>query len=607
MTMARELLFEIGTEEIPATFLPKSLADMETLFRAELTANHINHEAVRTLGAPRRLLLSALVAERQEDQLLEKLGPAKRAAFDAEGKPTNAALGFAKGQGISVHELETVTTDKGEYLCNRKKIIGTATEGLLAPILAKVIAEIPFRKSMRWSDLDFRFARPIHWLLAIFAGRVIPLEIAGIKSGSESYGHRFMSPGAFGVAGLEDYLTKARERFVICDPAERRRIIVTEVDRAAAAVGGQAMQNEALLEEVTYLTEYPTVIRGSFSPEYLRLPREVLVTTMISHQKYFPVLDGEGKLLSHFLTVNNTLARDPEVVRRGNERVIRARLADARFFFEEDQKIPLERRVEDLKNVVFHTLLGTSYEKVLRFQALALKLAAQIAPGSASQVERAAWLAKADLDTQMVGEFSELQGIMGREYALLAGEDATVAKAIYEHYLPTAAGGALPETDCGAIIAIADKLDTICGFFGVGLVPTGTADPYALRRQALGIVAILLHRGYRLSLPGLIDASLANLGPLIKRPSDEVKDEVLEFFRGRFANQLTGQGYPYDVIDAVLARGIGDLTQAQAKIQAMAAFKKHPDFEPLAVAFKRAVNITKDFPGGPVIPALFTN
>ncbi|MDA8124787.1 MAG: glycine--tRNA ligase subunit beta [Deltaproteobacteria bacterium] len=604
--MGKELLLEIGTEEIPAAFLPKALKDMEAIFRKELATHRIPHGEIRTLGAPRRLLLAAKdIADRQEDQLVEKLGPAKRVAFDDAGRPSQAALGFAKGQGLAIEALCTVTTEKGEYLCARKEIVGAPTDGLLPAIVTKVITEIPFRKSMRWSDLDFRFARPIHWILALFGGQIIPLTIAGIESGHQSRGHRFMSPDAFAVSGLDDYLARTRERFVIVDPAERKRIIAEEIAKAAAAVDGRVFTDEALLDEVTFLTEYPTVVCGSFDPEYLRLPREVLITTMMSHQKYFPVLDAKGALLPHFLTVNNTLARDPAVVRRGNERVIRARLADARFFFEEDRKVPLERRVEGLQKVVFHTLLGTSYEKVVRFQTLAARIAGRIAPDLTAQVERAAWLAKADLDTQMVCEFAELQGIMGREYALLAGEDAIVARAIHEHYLPTAAGGDLPETDVGAIVGIADKIDTICGFFGVGLIPTGTADPYALRRQALGVIAIILNRGYRLPLPELLDESLAILGPLAKRSPAEIKADVLEFFRGRFENQLISQGHPYDVVDAVLATGAGDLVLALKKIQAMAAFKSHPDFEPLAVAFKRAVNITKDFPGGAIDSACF--
>jgi len=605
--MGKELLLEIGTEEIPAAFLPKALRDMEEIARRELAANRIFHGEIRTMGTPRRLFLAAEeVAERQEDQVTEKLGPARRVAFDEQGNPSRAAVGFARGQGIDVTVLETVTTEKGEYVCARKKITGEATEGILPAILTKVITEIPFRKSMRWSDQEFRFARPIHWILALYDGRIVPFRIANVESGNTSRGHRFMGPDSFPVENLEGYLAGTRNHFVVVDPVERKEIIREETRKAAATVGGRVLPFEELLETVTFLTEYPTVVCGNFDREYLKLPQEVLITTMIHHQKYFPVVDGKGALLPHFLTINNTLARDPSVVKRGNEKVIRARLSDARFFFEADRKIPLDRRVEDLRKVVFHTLLGTSYEKVMRFRKLAAWIAGRIDPNLAGRVDRAALLAKADLDTQMVGEFAELQGIMGREYALLAGEDRVVAKAIYEHYLPTAAGRELPETDEGAIVSIADKTDTICGFFGVGLIPTGTADPYALRRQALGIINIILAKHYSLSMDALIDESLAILGPLLKRSPDETKGAVLEFFKGRFENQLISQGHPYDVVDAILATGIDNLVVAYEKIRAMAAFKSHPDFQPLAIAFKRVVNIIRGFQNGVVDPALFS-
>ena len=606
--MGKELLLEIGTEEIPAAFLPKALKDMEEMIRKALAESRIPYGEVRTMGTPRRLFLNVTtVAERQEDQIVEKLGPARRVAFNAEGNPSPAALGFARGQGIPVSALETASTEKGEYICARKKIIGEATETLLPAILTKLIAGIPFRKSMRWSDLEFRFARPIHWLLALYNGRIIPFRIGNIESGNISRGHRFMNPVSFPVVSLENYLAETRKHFVIADPAERKKIIREETEKAAAAVGGRVLQNEELLETVAYLTEYPTVVCGSFDKDYLKLPQEVLITTMISHQKYFPVLDDRGNLLPHFLTINNTLARDPAVVRRGNEKVLRARLADARFFFEADRKIPLDTRVLDLKKVIFHSLLGTSYEKVMRFRKLAGWIADRIRPTLTISVERTAFLAKADLDTQMVGEFAELQGIMGREYALLSGENPIVARAIYEHYLPTGAGGELPETDEGAIVSIADKLDTICGFFGVGLIPTGTADPYALRRQALGIINIILKKRYPLALDGLIDESLAILGPLLKRPLGETRNAVLEFFQGRFENQLISQGHPYDIVDAVLANGIQDLVRAWEKIRAMEAFKSHPDFQPLAIAFKRVVNIIRDFQNGAVNPVLFAD
>jgi glycyl-tRNA synthetase beta chain len=326
---------------------------------------------------------------------------------------------------------------------------------------------------------------------------------------------------------------------------------------------------------------------------------------MISHQKYFPLVDEQGKLMPNFIVISNTLARDPTIVRKGNEKVIRARLADAKFFFEEDRKIPLAQRVENLRGVVFHTLLGTSYDKIQRFRELAAYLADQISPALKETVERTATLAKADLDTRMVGEFAELQGVMGREYALLAGENPVVAKAIYEHYLPVAAGGDLPETDEGAIVSIADKMDTIVGFFGVNMLPTGDADPYALRRQAIGIINIILHKRYSLRLDEIVGKGLLILGSKLKRPLEEAKEDILEFFKGRLENQLISQGCPYDVIDAVLFLGISDILVSVKKIEALKTFKSHTDFKPLTIAFKRVGNIIRDCRQGCVNPALF--
>ncbi len=604
--MMKELLLEIGTEEIPAAFLPKAMKDMEEMIRKSFGDERISHGLITTMATPRRLCLAvADVSEKQDDQVIEKMGPAIKSAFDEQGNPSKAAIGFAKGQGLEILDLLTITTEKGEYLCARKTIKGTEVTALLPDIMKRLITGLSFRKSMRWSDFDIRFARPIHWIVALFGGDVINFKLENIESGNTSHGHRFMSPAFFKVSGLKDYLEKARGHFVIVDPEERKKIIMEEADRAAKSVSGTPLENEELLETVTFLVEYPTAIIGSFDPEYLKLPQEVLTTSMMSHQKYFPVMDSSGRLMPHFITINNTLARDPAVVVRGNEKVIRARLSDARFFFEEDRKIPLDRRVEDLKKVVYHRLLGTSYEKVMRFRALAQEIALQVNPALKDTVDRAAVLAKADLDTQMVGEFSELQGIMGREYAILAGEKPVVATAIYEHYLPVAAGGALPETDEGSIVSIADKLDTIVGFFSVNLIPTGTADPYALRRQALGIINIILNKSYPLRLDDIIEKSIIILDDKRQRPAEDIKRDVLEFFRARFENQLLSQGRTYDVVDAVLATGISDLRTAYNKIESMEAFKSHPDFQPLAIAFKRAGNIIKGFTGGLVEPALF--
>jgi len=599
--MSNELLFEIGTEEIPAGFLSKAVVDMEEMIRKALTEKRIAFESVHCLATPRRLVLHiADVAPKQADQIVEKMGPARKAAFDENGRPTKAALGFARGQGLEIAELETIRTDKGEYLCARKTIAGQPTADLLPDILKNFLVSIPFRKSMRWSAYDLRFARPIHWLLALYGGKIVPLKVEDIESGNTSRGHRFMSPEAFAVDGFEDYLAKARKHFVIPDPAERKEFILEEAQKAAAEAGGKLFYTEDLLETVTFIVEYPVIIRGGFDPNYLQIPKEVLTTTMIAHQKYFPVVDNAGKLLPCFIAVSNTRARNPEVVARGNERVLQARLADASFFFEEDKKIPLESRVESLKKVVFHTLLGTSHKKVMRFRKLAVKIASKVKPSVKKNVDRAALLAKADLESLMVGEFSELQGIMGREYALLAGEKPEIADAIYEHYLPIVVGGDLPRTDEGAIVGIADKMDTIVGFFAVGMPPTGTADPYALRRQALGVINIILSRRYELGLNFLIDECLAALKDVLKKPAEDVKKDVLEFFRGRLQNQLISQSYAYDTVDAVLAADIDQLVLVIEKIQALQAFRANPEFEPLSIAFKRIDNILKDFRGGSV-------
>jgi glycyl-tRNA synthetase beta chain len=565
----------------------------------------LSHGAIKTMATPRRLvLLVSELAEKQEKRVIEKLGPAKRAAFDEKGNPTPAATGFARAQGVEIASLETLVTDKGEYVAVRKKLKVEETKALLPQLLPKFISSIPFRKSMRWADFELRFARPIHWILALYGGEVIPFGIENIKSDNKSYGHRFLNPAAFEVRSPADYLHRAREHFVIVDPDERRKLILEAAEAAACSLGGKAFYNEELLDTVTYIVEYPAVVMGSFDTSYLSLPKEVLTSSMMVQQKYFPLIDDKGNLLPHFLTVANTIPRDPAVVKRGNEKVIRARLSDAKFFFEEDRKIPLEERLEQLRGTIFHTLLGTSYEKVMRVRGLAVEIASALNPDLKERVFRVATLAKADLGTQMVGEFPELQGIMGREYALLAGEEPLVARAIYEHYLPVSAAGALPETDEGAVVSIADKMDSIAGFFGVNLIPTGAADPYALRRQALGIINIILARRYGLPLDVLIKKSLLNLGERLKRPPEEVKSDILAFFKSRFENQLISQGHPYDVVDAVLSINATDLVRSINKIEALEAVRNDAGFEPLAVAFKRVGNIIKDFQGGYVDPGL---
>jgi glycyl-tRNA synthetase beta chain len=475
----------------------------------------------------------------------------------------------------------------------RKQEQGRETIALLAEVLPRLITSLPFAKSMRWSDLDLRFARPIHWIMAIFDSKVIPFTVENTQSNDLTRGHRFLHPDPFSVKGLKDYVEGLRKASVIVDPAERRELIHKSVQEAAAQAGGSPLEAEDLLEEITYLVEYPVALSGSFDKKYLDLPREVLITAMQHHQRYIPVVNKKGDLLPSFVAVSNIQARDMDVVKKGNERVLRARLADAQFFFHEDQKITLERRVEKLKGVIFQAKLGTSHEKVMRIQALAGRLAQELAPEYKKVAARAALLCKADLVTEMVGEFPQLQGIMGREYALRAGEDPAVAQVLFEHYLPRFAGDALPSTPAGDVVSIADKMDTVIGCFGVGLIPTGTSDPFALRRQTLGIINIILGKRYSLSLRRSIAMGIELLQEKIERPSEQVLADVLAFFQGRLVALMVSQGYPADVVEAVVAVQGDDLVDARARVEAVTGFRRTPDFEPVTVAFKRVANILK--------------
>jgi glycyl-tRNA synthetase beta chain len=601
----KELFLEIGTEEIPAGFIPRAMAEMEAIITRELSNARLSFGEVKTLATPRRLaLLVKDIPAVQPNAEITATGPSTKAAYDADGKPTKAAEGFARGQGVDVSAIKIVTTDKGEYISITRTETGRPTHELLSEILPKLINEIPFKKSMRWGELDVRFARPIHWIVALFDGIIVPFEFGNITSGAVSRGHRFMANTTFPVRDYSHYLEECERHFVIPDPERRKEIIRRETHRVAIAAGGHLLPDEELLEQVSFLVEYPSAVHGTFSEEFLVVPKEVLITSMRSHQRYFSIVDDGGKLLPGFITVNNTLTEDPSVVVKGNQRVLRARLSDARFFFEEDQKVRLEERVESLKKVVYQQKLGTSYEKMERFRALAKSLSDFLDPTISPKVEQAAYLCKADLVSAMVGEFPEVQGVMGREYALLEGVPADVANAIAEHYLPTQAGGELPASDIGAIVSICDKLDTICGCFGVGLIPTGSADPYALRRSALGIINIILDKGYRISLSDGVDKSLQLLGSKLTRPVADVKTDVMEFFRGRFVN-LQGDRFPTDVVEAAVSVGFCDLVETSARMAALAEFETHSDFEPLAVAFKRVGNIIKDGTDAPIDPALF--
>ncbi len=604
----KELLLEIGTEEIPAGAVPQALSGLQELFQKEFDTHRIDFEGIQTFGTPRRIVLSAeRVADRQRDEEIKKIGPSKMAGFDAQGLPTKAAIGFAKSQSVPVESLTVVQTEKGEYLCAIKKEPGKATMDLLSLLLPKIILSIPFQKSMRWAEGTIRFARPIHWILCLFGGEVVPFQLDKIESGTVTYGHRFMAPAPIVVRDLKTYLVKTREAFVIVDPVERKKSIEEGMIREAAKVSGRVVRDEALIEEVNFLVEYPYPLCGSFDETFLQLPPEVVIHSMKEHQRYFPLMGDHGQLLPHFLFISNLIPKDKVIVVKGNERVLKARLSDAAFFFKEDLKIPLEKRVEELKKVIFQAKLGTSYEKVMRFRRLAAYIVEQVNPNLREAVDRAALLCKADLVTGMVGEFPKLQGIIGREFAKRSGEDPQVCDAIYEHYLPAFSGDRLPSTPVGDIVSIADKMDTIVGCFGVGLLPTGTADPFGLRRQALGIIRILLEKAYPLSLVELIEESGKGLEEKLERPLAEVKVDVLEFFRVRYQNFLIDQGFPFDVIDAVLSTSFDQLFDVQQRIDALRRAREWEDFESIVIGFKRAMNILKGMPSEKKInPSLFS-
>ncbi len=603
----KELLLEIGTEEIPAGFVPQALSDLKELVQKEFEANRIDFNGIRTLGTPRRIVLYIeSVSERQRDEEIRKIGPSRATAFDSQGAPTKAAIGFAKGQSVPVESLEVVQTDKGEYVCAVKREAGKPTFEILPVLLPGLILSVPFQKSMRWAEGSIRFARPVHWIVCLFGGEVVSFELGNVRSGNITYGHRFMSPDPIVVKDFKSYLEKMDEARVIVDPAERKRRIEEGMIREGARVSGTVLKDEDLLNEVNFLVEYPLPLCGSFDETFLSLPREVVIHSMKEHQRYFPLTDDRGRLLPNFIFISNLIPRDEKIVVKGNERVLKARLTDAAFFFEDDLKIPLEQRVEALKKVVFQAKLGTSYEKVVRFKNLASFMVERIDPNLRQAVERAALLCKADLVTGMVGEFPKLQGIVGREYARLSGENPEVYEAIHEHYLPSFSGDRLPSSPVGDIVSIADKLDTIVGCFGVGLIPTGTADPFGLRRQAIGIIRIILEKAYPLSLNELIEEASRQLRDKMERPPAETKADVLDFFRVRYQNFLLDKGYPFDVVEAVLTTAFDHLLDAQHRIDALRRAKEWKDFESIVIGFKRAMNILKGTPSKQTIrPSLF--
>jgi len=592
--MARTLLFEIGTEEIPSGFIVPALNFMKSFMGERLTALRLDHEDIRVFSTPRRLALKVSgIAETLPDATETKTGPPKSIAFDKDGNPTKAGLGFAQTCGVNISEVTIARTPKGEYLSVTRTTPGRPAREVLPALLEEMIPKIPFTKTMRWSNQGVRFARPVHWILALFGIDVLPVAFGDISSGRVTFGNRFMAREPLEVADPETYEQVLDKAHVIPDLDKRKHAIWSTLENEAKKLGAE-IRDRDLLDEVANLLEYPHPIIGTFDEDYLTVPSEVLVTVMKHHQRYFPmyVSGDRSKLKACFGAFSNIVPKDDAVVRAGNERVLKARLDDGRYFFVEDLKVPLAVYADRLRDVIFHKDLGTSWEKVQRFSQVALALAERIAPEKKDKVKEAASLCKADLNSLMVCELPELQGIMGKEYALRQGIDPEVAVAIREHYLPASADDVLPSGVVGDIVGVADRVDTICGCFGVGMVPSGTSDPYALRRQTIAIENILLGKGYRISVGWLVDKSLHRLEGKLKRPAAEVKQEVVAFFANRFVSILQAKGIPGDVIESVIGT-FDDPVDTLQRALALSSVRKEPWFEPICAASKRVENILK--------------
>ncbi len=587
--MSKTLLLEIGTEEVPAHVMPGILSQLKENAAKTFEELRIEYKNIKTLGTPRRsALLVEGLAEQQADLSKENRGPAVNIAFDADGNPTKAAQGFARGQGVKPEEL--VTKDGYVYAMVHEK--GGQTVDLLGDTLKGLVDGLNFPNNMHWADLDYKFIRPLRWLVALYGQDVIDFEVANVKSGRTSRGHRFLSEGDFEIANAEDYVEACRKASIIVDQNERCEMIRQQIAEVAAANGGQAEVNEDLLEEVLYLVEYPTALCGKFDEKYLALPAEAVITPMRDHQRYFPVLK-DGQLLPLFITIRNGGKDHLETVQHGNERVLRARLEDAQFFFDEDRKKTLEQHGEKLKTVVFQDGLGTIYDKALRLEVLAGYIADAIGANEQDKKDavRAAKLAKADLVTGMVTEFTELQGVMGREYALLDGETKAVAQAIDEHYMPRFAGDSQPASVAGRIVSLADKIDTIVGTFSRGLIPTGSQDPFALRRQALGIVNMLKEAQYHISLSQLVAKAMELLKIADAGQQAKLQNDVADFMKLRLKNVLADAGIRYDVVDAVFVT-VDDIYGVFLRAQAVNEAVKQ-DMEKTIQAFVRTGNIAR--------------
>lgn len=592
----RNLLIEIGTEELP----PKALNKLSDAFSAGIVSGlqeaGIKFEKVNSFAAPRRLaVLINSVDESQADRDIEKRGPAIKAAYDKDGNATKAAQGFAQGCGVDVKDLQTMSTDKGEWLVFRMQEKGKATTELVAAIVDQSLAKLPIPKRMRWGDSNAEFVRPVHWVVMLFGHDVIDAEILGIKSGRESRGHRFHHPEMINLQSPDDYLTRLKSPgFVMVDRDERMQSVKLQAEKAAKKLGGIALIDEGLLQEVSALVEWPVAVSGDFDKEFLEVPAESLISSMQDHQKYFPVVDKQGALLPHFITISNIESKNVSKVKDGNERVIRPRLADAKFFWDQDARATLESRIESLDKVVFQAKLGSLGDKSRRVAKIAETIAKELNENT-EYAKRAALLSKCDLMTEMVYEFTDLQGVMGRYYALNDGEASEVADALDEQYMPRFAGDNLPAGKTGQILSLADKLDTLLGIFAIGQKPTGEKDPFALRRAALGVLRILIECKLDLDLKELLTYAADNYAKDLQ--AHKAIADVVSFILDRLKVYYTSQQISFDVYDAVIALKPTRPVDFDRRVHAVNEFRKLDEAESLAAANKRIGNILKKIKG----------
>ncbi len=587
--MVQDFIVEIGTEELP----PKALQTLATAFEQnivdELTKLGLAFAGTAWYAAPRRLAVRVnQLAAQQADKIVEKRGPALAGAFDAAGVPTKAAQAWAASNGISVEQAERLETDKGAWLVHKATVLGAATVSLLPAVVTTALAKLPIAKPMRWGYSTAEFIRPVHTVVMLYGNDVVPATVLGKTSGRQTNGHRFHAPALVDIANAESYLATLEQAFVVADYAKRRAFIAAEVAKTAASLQGVVAPDEALLDEVTSLVEWPVVLVGSFEERFLQVPAEPLISTMKDNQKYFPLLDSHGKLLNKFIFVTNINSKDPSQIISGNEKVVRPRLTDAQFFFGVDQKTKLAERLDSLSTVLFQQKLGTLREKSERIAQLSAYIAGKIG-ANVEHAQRAGLLSKTDLMTNMVGEFPETQGIMGMHYARLDGEPEAVALALNEQYQPRFSGDALPAQLESCAVAIADKLDSLVGIFGIGQAPKGDKDPFALRRAAIGALRIMVEKQLPLDLLDLIAVSQQTFGDKLTQAT--VVEEVLEFMLARFRAWYEAEGYAVDVIQAVLARRPTNPADFDRRVKAVAEFRKLDAASALAAANKRVANI----------------